>query len=100
MDDTAKIETAKDMFRLDYSQNAPGLRALIDKIKNNGALEAVTITGDSFEGRSHQGQLTFHPTALLRAALDIYYELSPEGTLPEPPLRGALTDFRTQVVST
>lgn len=100
MDDTAKIETAKDLYRLKYSENVAGLRTLIDKLASGGALDVVTITGDSFEGGSHQGMLTFPPAGLLRAALDVLQELAPEGTVPEPPAAGALTDFSTSIVGT
>jgi hypothetical protein len=99
MDDSAKLDILSDYLRFTYAQDVNGLRKKITDIASNGALEFVTITGDSYEGTSHQGQLTLAPLIYLGAALAILRELDPTA-IPEPPVRGALTDFRTQIVGT
>lgn len=99
MDESTKLATVQDYLRLKYSADGAGLRSLIDRIAGDGALEYVTITGDSYEGESHHGQLTLEPLLYLRAAMDVLREVAPE-LVPAPPARGALTDFRMQIIGT
>lgn len=99
MDDTAKLQTVTDYLRLAYAANVNGLRTKIQEVAQNSALAFVTITGDSFEGGSNHGELTLHPLLFLRGAMDVLAELDP-ASVPTPPARGALTDFRSVIVGT
>lgn len=86
MDAAARIDTARRYLRRTYAQNLTGLLALADQVANT-ATEAVTLTGQSFEGGSHTGQLTFEPMAYLTAIEDIIAELDPTGAGAPPPDR-------------
>lgn len=86
MDDAARIETAKRYLRRTYYNNVNGLKELAERIWNqHGAVDAVTITGQTFEGGQAQGQLTFEPLAYLAAVEELIAELDPDNTPPERP---------------
>lgn len=100
MDDSTKLATVQDYLRITYSGDGVGLKALIQNIaQKQGALEAVTITGDSYEGESHHGQLALDPLLYLRAAMDVLKEIAPT-LVPDAPVSGALTDFSRTIVGT
>lgn len=84
MDDDAKIYEAKRYLRDKYASDVPGLRALREDVAN-AAFEAVTITGQSYEGMNTQGSMTFEPMALFKAIQDVIAELDPTNTPDDPP---------------
>jgi len=88
VDDQASIQTAKRYLRRKYADNIPGLKQLAEDVVRNGAFDAVTITGNVYEGGSGQGQLTFSPIAYLEAIESLLAELDPENT-PASPERSA-----------
>lgn len=101
--DASAIETAKQYLRLKYLvtpatsttgpvYTTPALRALADLVAE-GAFEQVTITGQTFEGGSHQGQVVFPRMDYLRAVLELIAEADPAGT-PQAPSRTSFADFR------
>ena len=61
------IATAKLYLRRKFANNLTGLKALADKIADEALGDAVTLTGQSFEGGSHTGQLVFPRIDYLRA---------------------------------
>lgn len=91
MDDSAKLLTAQQYLRMKYTGQVPALRALADKIAE-GAFEAVTLTGQQFEGGSHQGQLVFPAMLYLQAVLQLIAELDPDNT-PVAPCATVFPDF-------
>ena len=84
MDDAAKIREAKRYLRDIYANDVPGLRALRSQVVSN-ALQAVTITGQSYEGLNTQGSLVFEPMAYLKAIQDVLAELDPDNTPDDSP---------------
>lgn len=84
MDDAAKIREVSRYLRRKYATDIDGLKALIDGIAEGG-FEAVSITGQSYEGSNVQGQLVFEPLAYLKAAQDVLAELDPTNTPDDPP---------------
>ena len=62
MDDNAKVATAKAYLRRKYTNDLQGLKNLADTVAAS-AFEHVTITGQSFEGGSAQGQVSFEKLA-------------------------------------
>ena len=100
--DASAISTAKQYLRMKYLVTAAtatalpvydlrGLRKLADEIALS-AFDAVTLTGQAFEGGSHQGQLTFPRMDYLQAVMDIIAEANPTGT-PQAPTRTTFADF-------
>jgi hypothetical protein len=90
MDDASRIETAKRYLRRKYATDLLGLRALADSVAEC-ATDAVTLTGQSFEGGSHSGAVTFEPMAYLTAIEDVLAEL--DDTVPPPPPDRAYARF-------
>ena len=84
MDDAERIETVKRHLRRTYRADVAGLRALADKVFAAGATDAVTITGQTFEGGSAQGTVTFEPLAYLRAINEVLAELDDTEPLESP----------------
>jgi len=82
MTSTEQILVAKKYLRRKYANDATGLRLLADTIAT-GAFEAVTITGNSYEGGSASGQITFEPLAYLSAVEDVIAEIDPDN-VPAP----------------
>ena len=83
MDDAARIETLKSYLRRKYAADLVGLKALADTAVEN-ATDPVTITGQTFEGGGHSGQITFEPMAYLAAVEAVIMELDPTAPLPGP----------------
>jgi hypothetical protein len=81
MDAAANIQTAKLYLRRTYAANVAGLKTLANTIAAD-AFEAVTLTGQSFEGSSHTGQLVFARIDYLRACEELILEL--DTALPRP----------------
>lgn len=91
MDDAAKLEVAKQYLRRKYAADVPGLKTLADRIAES-AFRAVTITGQTFEGGSAQGQITFDKLAYLGAVEALIAELDPDNT-PTAPAAVTFADF-------
>lgn len=66
-DSAENISTAKLYLRRKYATNLTGLKQLAEKIADEALGDAVTLTGQSFEGGSHTGQLVFPRIDYLRA---------------------------------
>lgn len=98
MDDNARIETCRRYLRMEYAGNAVGLRRLAKSVAE-GAFDAVTITGQGFEGGSANGQVTFEKLAYLTAAMDVLGEVDPDNDTVQP-VRGALTTFAYRRIET
>lgn len=98
MDDSAKLEIAKQYLRRKYLNDLAGLKTLADRIAE-GAFAAVTITGQTFEGGSAQGTVTFEKLAYLGAVEQIIAELDPDHT-PMAPAAVRFADFRDTSLET
>ncbi len=99
MDDAANIAVAMQYLRRKYTTAGVAaaadlvrLRQLADTVVENGAFDAVTITGQGFEGGQANGQLVFPPMAYLAAIESLLLELDPTNT-PAPPSRVVFADF-------
>lgn len=68
-------------LRRKYAADLPGLKALAEKVAGS-SFKAVTITGNSFEGGSAQGVITFEPLEYLGACEEILLELDPDAPAP------------------
>ncbi len=76
MGDAAQnIANAKKYLRRKYAADLTGLRALADTVATEALGDAVTLTGQSFEGASHSGQLVFPRIDYLAAIEDVIREL-------------------------
>ena len=76
MTSAEKISTAKSYLRRKYKDDVPGLKALADQVAT-GAFEAVTITGNAYEGGNAQGAITFEPMEYLAGVEAVIRELDP-----------------------
>lgn len=81
MDDAAKLATAKQYLRRTYASNLAGLVALATTLAAT-AFDAVTITGNQFEGNQAQGQLIFPRLMYLQAVEEMIAELDPSARIP------------------
>jgi hypothetical protein len=95
MDDASKLLTAKQYLRRKYSADLPGLKALAETIAG-GAFEAVTITGNQFEGQQAQGALVFPAIMYLAAIEALIIELDP-ATITAPS-RTFIPDFSRRAI--
>jgi hypothetical protein len=79
VDDASKIETIKQHLRIEYGTGATALSALHQLRKQLAAeaTEAVTLTGQTFEGGSHTGQLVFPRIMFLQCVIARLLELDP-----------------------
>lgn len=84
MDDADRIDAYKTHLRRKYADDLDGLKALADELIENGALDEVTITSNSAEGASAQGQVAFDPMAKLKAVEEVIAELDDDAPLPAP----------------
>lgn len=84
MDDAARIAIAKNYLRRKYANDAEGLRTLMDTVASC-LDETVTLTGNSFEGGSASGQITFERMAYLAAIMDVLDEIDPDNAPEAPP---------------
>lgn len=84
VDSADRIETVKRYLRRKYAADVSGLKALAEKIFTGGATNAVTINGQSFEGGSAQGVITFEPLAYLKAVEEVIAELDDDAPLETP----------------
>lgn len=98
MDDAAKLEVAKQYLRRKYASDLQGLKSLADRIAES-AFAAVTITGQTFEGGSAQGTVTFEKLAYLSAVEAIIAEIDPDNT-PTAPAAVAFADFSDSQLET
>lgn len=73
-----RILAAKKYLRRKYANDLPGLKALAESVAD-GAFDAVTITGNSYEGGSASGQVSFEPLEYLSAVEDIIEEMDDSG---------------------
>lgn len=71
------LSTARDFLRDKFATDLTGLRAEIARVGGLAMHTRVTITGQSYEGGSHQGVEAFTAMEYLRALLDIKAELDP-----------------------
>lgn len=85
MTSAERILAAKKYLRRKYVEDVAGLKALAETIAS-GAFEFVTITGNSYEGGSANGQISFEPLEYLSAIEDIIAELDPDGVPAPAPL--------------
>jgi hypothetical protein len=90
VDDASRIATAKQYLRRTYADNINGLKALAAQVAES-AFSAVTITGQTFEGGSAQGTVTFEKMAYLTAVEAVIAEL--DTTAPRPSI-AAVAYFR------
>lgn len=74
------IYTAKLHLRRKFANDLPGLRALANEVADEALGDAVTLTGQAFEGGSHSGQLVFPRIDYLRAIEETLLFLSPTQT--------------------
>jgi hypothetical protein len=81
MTSAERITAAKKYLRRTYAENLPGLKALAETIAA-GAFEAVTITGNNYEGGGATGQITFEPLEYLSAVEDVIADLDPDAPAP------------------
>ena len=91
MDDAARIEVVKQYLRRKYTGGTTDglkmLKSLADDVFN-AATDPVTLTGQSFDGGSHSGQITFEKMAYLSAIEAVISELDTStAALPPPPDR-------------
>lgn len=91
MDSASNLATAKQYLRRKFSDNLPALKALADQVAGEALGESVTLTGQTFEGGSHTGVLTFPRMDYLRAIESLIAELDP--TVPVAPPRVVFADF-------
>lgn len=69
-----RILAAKKYLRRKYAGNLPGLKALAEQVAES-AFDAVTITGNSYEGGNAAGQISFEPLEYLSAVEDVIAEM-------------------------
>ena len=93
MADADKIYTAKLYLADKYAGNPNGLRKLADEVATC-AFDNVTITGQSFEGASHQGQLGFDKMDYLRAVMEVIAAIDPNYVPPASSATSAYYRFR------
>jgi hypothetical protein len=98
VDDSTRIEIAKQYLRRKYASDVPGLKTLANRIAES-AFAAVTITGQTFEGGSAQGTVTFEKMAYLSAVEQVLAELDPDNT-PTAPAAVRFADFRDSYLET
>lgn len=77
-----RILAAKKYLRRKYVEDVDGLKTLAETIAL-GAFEAVTITGNAYEGGSANGLISFERLAYLSAVEDVIAELDPDN-VPAP----------------
>lgn len=75
MDDASNIATAADYLR--RTKTLAELKALMAKVGEEALGETVTLTGNSFEGGTASGVITFPRMAYLSAIMAIIDELDP-----------------------
>lgn len=97
MTSAERILTAKKYLRRKYATDLPGLKALAESVAE-GAFEAVTLTGNGYEGGNAQGQITFEPMEYLGAVEDIIAELDEDA--PAPASLVMHSDFSSRPVQT
>jgi hypothetical protein len=78
--DADAIYAAKLYLRRKYASNLTGLKQLAEQIACE-AFDTVTLTGQSFEGGSHSGQVALPRLGYLRAIEELIIELDPD-TVP------------------
>lgn len=83
MDDATRIDTVRRYLRRTFAANPTGLRALATQLYTSGTT-SVTLTGQSFEGGSHSGQITFETLAYLTAVEDVLSEIDADSPPPTP----------------
>lgn len=81
MDDASRIATVKQYLRRKYAGDVNGLKALANQVAES-AVAAVTITGQTFEGGSAQGTVTFEKLAYLAAVEAVILELDSDAPRP------------------
>ena len=93
MIDAAKISTLKQYLRRTNvgDDGLAKLKALADTLFGSATNE-VTITGNSFEGGTASGVVTFPKMAYLQAVEELILELDPTNT-PTAPDQSAIVDF-------
>ena len=72
------LSTARDFLRRKYAANLTGLRAEIERVGGMAMNTRLNLTGQSFEGGSHNGEVAFTAMEYLRALLDVEADLAPE----------------------
>ena len=98
MDDASKLETIKQYLRRKYASDLAGLKTLADTIAAS-ATESVTLTGQTFEGSSHQGVLVFASIDYLAAIEAVIMEIDPSPVIPPPSNTHAAWSYRPSVLS-
>lgn len=93
MTDADAIYAAKLYLRRVFASNLTGLKALASTVAAE-AFDSVTLTGQSFEGGSHTGQLVFPRLAYLRAIEELIIELDPASVPPAASSTSAFYRFR------
>lgn len=71
------LSTARDFLRDKYASDLEGLKKEIARVGGLAMNTRLNLTGQSFEGGSHQGEVAFTAMEYLRALLDIKAELDP-----------------------
>jgi hypothetical protein len=97
MTSAERIVAAKKYLRRKYAADLDGLKTLADSIAT-GAFEAVTITGNQYEGGGADGQITFEPLEYLAAVEDVIADIDPAA--PAPASLVMHSDFSQRPVTT
>lgn len=92
-----RIQAAMRYLRRKYAANIPGLKALADQVAVE-AFDAVTITGNGYEGGNASGMLTFERLEYLSAVENLICELDPDA--PQPAALVMYSDFSSRPVQT
>lgn len=92
-----RIQAAMRYLRRKYAADLPGLKSLADQVAT-GAFDAVTITGNAYEGGNASGLLTFEPLEYLSAVESLIAEIDPDA--PQPAALVMHSDFSTRPVLT
>lgn len=71
------LSTARDFLRRKFAADLTALRGEIDRVGAMAMNTRLNLTGQSFEGGSHNGEVAFTAMEYLRALLDVEAELDP-----------------------
>ena len=71
------LSTARDFLRRKFATDLTGLRREIERVGAMAMNTRLNLTGQSFEGGSHNGEVAFTAMEYLRALLDVEADLDP-----------------------
>lgn len=76
------LSTARDFLRRRFATDLAGLSAEIERVGAMAMNTRLNLTGQSFEGGSHNGEVAFTQMEYLRALIDVESELNPDASGP------------------